>query len=172
MAFTVETGTGSTTATSYCSVATADSYHAKKAASAAAWDALDTTTKQLRLEEATEIIDRDCIFCGTPAKLIPSEQALQWPRSGMYDRNEIGIASDTIPLELQKATAELAYQMSVENREEEPVRGISKIKADVIEVTFDKSNEPRVLPDTVRKFLVSFLEGIAGGAKIFGKAVR
>lgn len=172
MAFEVETGTGSTTATSYCSVAVADAYHLKKAASATAWAALSSTVKQYRLEEATEIIDRDCVFMGSPASLIPSEQALQWPRYGTYDKNGIDIASDSIPLDLQKATAELAYQMTLENREEDPVRGIKKLKADVIEIEFDKTNEPRVITDTVRKFLAPFIESMAGSARIFGKAVR
>jgi hypothetical protein len=168
----VETGAGLPTATSYCSLVFANAYHLKNKRTATAWAALSDTQKEYRLEHATEVIDCECYFEGTPAHLQPDEQALQWPRYGVYDRNDIPIDGDEIPLDLQRATAELAYRLEEKDLQKEPTRGILSVGAgrNAVAVTFDPLREARVLVRSVVNFLKPFLAN--GGSNSFGKATR
>lgn len=103
MAFVVEPGTGSATATSYASEAAADSYHTDRGN--AAWAAALSGAKQTALIRATEAIDRLWFgqFRGT--KLLET-QALEWPRSDAYDRNAFALTG--VPVALVRATCEAA----------------------------------------------------------------
>lgn len=170
MAFEVETGAGSATATSYCSVAFADTYHAKNRISAATWAALSTANKQYRLETATELLDRACEWEGQPSEDIPDEQALQWPRYGCVDRNGWAVDSNVIPEDLKRATADLAYRLQVADLDKDPTRGISEIKAGEVGIVFDPTRTQPVLPRSVKEYLRSFLRN--GGSAAFGTARR
>ena len=101
MAFVPEDGTGLAEANSYCAVAFADSYFADRGN--ALWAAATTGNKEVALIKATDYIegrfgDR---FVGDKAT---TEQALQWPRINS------DFASDVIPTNLKKATAEYAVR--------------------------------------------------------------
>ncbi len=172
MAFTVEDGTGISTATSYCSVVFADTHHVKDKRTAAAWAALSTGNKQYRLETATQIIDRECYFAGTPSYEIEDEQALQWPRYGVYDRNENIIDSDRIPLDLQRATAQLAGELELKALDVEHAREVSSFGAGqgAISVSFAEGVTPRVLIRSVMNYLKPYLTN--GGSLGIGSMVR
>jgi hypothetical protein len=168
----VETGEGLPTATSYCSLVFANAYHLKNKRTAATWAALSDTQKEYRLEHATEVIDRECYFEGTPAHLQPDEQALQWPRYGVCDRNDISIDGDEIPLDLQRATAELAYRLEEKDLDKEPTRGVLSFSTGqgAFSTTLDPTRDPKVLVRSAWNFLRPFLAN--GGSSAFGKAVR
>jgi hypothetical protein len=171
MAFEVETGSGSHTATSFCSVAYADTHHAKDKRTAATWAALSTANKQYRLETATEIICRDSTFAGYPVKLVGNtsgKQRLAFPRSEVYDRDGNAIDSDEIPEDLQRATAQLAGELELEDLDEEPTRGLSSLGVGSIQLVFDKTNEAKPILRSVFNYLKPYLA--MSGA--FGKAVR
>jgi hypothetical protein len=174
MAFTVETGTGSPSATSYCSVAYADTFCAKNKRLAATWAALSTANKEYRLETATEIIDRDCYFDGYPRKFIGTasdRQRLQWPRYDVYDRNGYSVDSDSIPEDLQRATAQLAAELQLKDLDKEFSREVESMSTGqgAFSVSFREGMEPRVLVRSVLSFLKPYLTN--AGASI-GKMVR
>lgn len=107
MAFVVEDGTGLATANSYLSVADADSYHDDRGN--AVWAAYPTSDKQAALVRATDYIDTRYgpIFKGTQ-EFAETPQALEFPRSNIYDR--YGRLVEGIPTKLEKAVAELALK--------------------------------------------------------------
>ena len=168
--FVVETGAGISNATSFCSVAFADTFHAKKRYSATTWAAFSNTEKENLLMEATERIARDHAnnFHGTPS--FPSTQALPFPRAGVPDPVKLWLDSDEMPLCLQQATAELAARIDLEDLDEEPTRGLSSLGVGSIQLVFDKDNEQDPIPRAVYLFLKPLLKN--GGSSAFGKAVR
>lgn len=99
MAFVVEDGTGSVTATSYIDVTYADSYFADRLITA--WSSLTNPSKQAALIAATDYIDSvwGSYFKGAQ---ISEAQSLQFPRD----------AFTGIPETLKKATAEYALRAS------------------------------------------------------------
>lgn len=107
MTFEVETGSGSATATSYASVATADDYHTLHP-SESTWASLTTEQKQERLMLATAMLDEQCDWRGAKAV---TASALRWPRTWLLNRDGIAVSSTSIPRGLAWATAELARQL-------------------------------------------------------------
>lgn len=97
---------GGPTAESYSSVAEADAYLAFRG-DTSTWSALDTTGKELKLKWAASIL-QDLLWLGIPASLT---QALEWPRYDAHDKTGWPISSDTIPPELKRAQAELAFHL-------------------------------------------------------------
>jgi hypothetical protein len=103
MAFLVEDGTGVTGANSYASVAFADAYFEER--DNAVWAAIvEDGDKEGYLIRATDYIENvfGRRFLG---EMVATDQALSWPR---YYASPY--ASDSIPLRLQKATAEYALR--------------------------------------------------------------
>jgi hypothetical protein len=109
MTLTVEDGTGLASADGFISVAYADSYHTAQGTST--WTGEDAD-KETAIRRATEYLSASMPWDGLRTR--GRNQALAWPRSGMIDRDGNGIDSDVIPVELQKATAEIALRELVE----------------------------------------------------------
>ena len=103
---TVETGTGSTTANSYISLADANTYHEDRENPSAWFQALDAD-KTRALIIATQFIDETYLgrWLGRRAN---QTQALAWPRIGASDEDGWAIDSTTIPTRLKNALAEAA----------------------------------------------------------------
>ena len=103
MAFTVEDGTGLSTANAYLSVADYQAHHALRGV-----DVTDQTNAQIQagIVNATDYIDKrfSTRFRGMKSK---STQALQWPRHSAYDDNDYPLSE--VPAQLEKAIAEYAY---------------------------------------------------------------
>ena len=80
--------------------------------------------------------------------------------------------ADAVPLDLQRATAELAYRLEEKDLDKEPTRGILSVGAgrNAVAVTFDPHKEARVLVRSVVNFLKPFLAN--GGSSAFGRNVR
>jgi hypothetical protein len=104
--FVVETGTGSATANSYCSEATATAYH-ETYGNPDPWLAATPFDHQDALRQATRALDfrYGSYWSGIRAG---STQALDWPRAYAYDAAGNPIPATTIPARLQQATAILA----------------------------------------------------------------
>lgn len=103
MAFTVEDGTGVTSANSYASVEFADAYFAERGNDV--WAAISADAdKEVLLIQATDYIEKvfGRRFLG---EMVATDQALSWPRkeAGAYP-------ATAIPILLQKATAEYALR--------------------------------------------------------------
>lgn len=106
MSFVVETGTGSSTATSYATVDQYKQYWANRGTTIS-----DTTaTIQGRLNAATEYIDISFTFRG---EKYTDDQALEWPRYGIVDyAGNVEIDDCIIPQKLIDATCYLAAQIA------------------------------------------------------------
>jgi hypothetical protein len=106
MALVVEDGTGKSTAESYLSVADCDTYHTKHGDSSD-WSGADTSTKEEALRMATQYLD---LQYGKKwkGKRKTTAQALAWPRNYVYDYDGIAISDDSVPTDLESATAETA----------------------------------------------------------------
>lgn len=91
-------------AVSYLSVEEATSYFGGKYG-ADKWTTLSTTDQEKLLVSATRQID-SFVFSG---RKTDADQALEWPRQGIIDREGRSINQDTCPKKLKDATCELAY---------------------------------------------------------------
>lgn len=94
-------------------------------------------------------------WTGLPAT---STQALLWPRTGMFTRTGVAIASNVIPNELKAATAELARQFKVGDKtidSDISILGLTSIRAGSVALTFkDYVEATKVIPDIVFSLLV------------------
>lgn len=106
MAFVVETGTGSSTATAYVDVSFVDNYFLDR--NNIAWTGT-TQQKQAAIIKATDYIDLrwGSSFMGR-VEFPDTPQALSFPRLNVIDRN--GRFVTGIPVNLKKATAEYALR--------------------------------------------------------------
>ena len=132
----------------------------------------DATPKEALLVSATRIIDMVCTqlrtydrvhdyyvtrpyWTGTPTN---DDQALAWPRTGMFNRNGFPIDPDEIPKELKDAVCELAFQLYTSDTTLDnavSVQGITSIKAGPVALAFKDSIETtKMLPDAVLFLLV------------------
>ena len=160
MTIIVETGAGIANAESYASVAYADAYFAARIGS---WDSSEAHKEQcLRL--ATDHIDAiyGQRFKGTKSTLA---QALQWPRVGVWvDGYELPV--DQIPVDIQRACCEFAYQANTTSLAPNLTQGIVREKIDVIEVEYDTNS--RRLPQFTKaaSLLAKYLTGGANQCRI------
>lgn len=112
MALIVETGSGSTTAESYLSVADADTYLA--AYGQTSWAATATGSKEIALRKATRYIDTK-FSARWKGKRSNETQALDFPRQNITDYDGWTISSTIVPQKLKDATAELAFRALTED---------------------------------------------------------
>jgi hypothetical protein len=108
MAFTVEDGTGLTTANAYVSVEFCNTYHSERGHSG--WSG-SSTSKQRAIVRATDYVDKRFgrRFRGYRTS---GDQALEWPRYDAFDedRQTLSGTYDAVPRQLQKAVAEYALR--------------------------------------------------------------
>lgn len=165
-ALVVEDGTAKSTANSYASVASGDSYHAGHLY-ATAWTQEPDARKEKALIWATRLLDEWFEWEGRKAS---ENQAVQWPRHGARDRGGYVIDSDAIPVALRDATCELARLLLVEDRtafaEADP-RGFKRLKAGSLEMEINRADRKPVLPQHVRMMLTPLgLPRAAGATKL------
>lgn len=174
MALVVETGSGSSTAESYISVADADTYFDSKrgpaSTYAADWDAVATTEaiKEACLRWATRLIDKGWVWDGQKST---TTQALKWPRSYVLDDEGEEIDGDVIPADLKYAVAELARALLVDpERVEDQEVGLSSLGVGSIQLVFDKFDRAGALPRPVKDLLSSFGSPRRGGGRETARA--
>lgn len=158
---------GDANANSYATLAEATAYHDTHLYGST-WTDADPDDQARALIWATRILDAEVDWVGAK---YTAAQALRWPRSSVLDRDGYTVAVDAIPTFLKQATAELARWLLTEDRTAERGFGITRLKADVVELEFDKSDERPLLPDAVLSLIAGY--GSAG-AQVSGvvKLVR
>jgi hypothetical protein len=109
MAFLFDSTIGSTTSNSYLSVSAAEDYFSGKFGSDE-WLDFSEPDKQKLLVTSTRLLDTN-VYSG---KKTSSSQSLEWPRSGIYNRDGIVYASNSLPAQLLAATCELAFWLWTE----------------------------------------------------------
>lgn len=126
--FNVETGTGSSTSTSYITVVELDQLMTDAGLT------LTLTTdaeKQAALNRMTEILDSFALW---PGYRYNDDQALEWPRGDAYYNDGIDISYNVIPKEIKKALAYFVYYSNA-GTDVVPVREGAAVKAETNEVT-------------------------------------
>lgn len=156
MALIVEDGTGKADAESYCGVAFADAYHARRLNTE--WGPLDVATKEAHLIKATEYLDAKY-----GAKWIGSRkvatQALGWPRlNAVVDGVEVD--ADSVPVQIVRACAELAFKSFKLAGQLQPdlKRAKLKVKVDVIETEYDPKSPEQIRYQAVETMVAPFIQ--------------
>lgn len=161
MATPFDASVGTSTANSYCTVDQANIFISEQRLYGTEWDAC--ANKEAALMWATREIDR-FKFIGQIADL---EQALKWPRVNAYLPDGRLLASTTIPVQVQNATAEMALWLSLADRSVQPTGGeFQKVKVGPIEVEYRDvpgGTDPIVtMPDTIRGMLDELIVSTGG----------
>jgi len=110
MALVVENGTGLSTAEAYISVADADTYHAAYTGSTS-WTSSTPTTaiKERVLRRGAQVLDNTYILRWKGDRTNKT-QSLDWPRDSVEDTDGFIVDSAIVPVEIQRANAELALR--------------------------------------------------------------
>ena len=163
---TLNATAGDPNANSYATVEEADTYHDTLVnADAATWSNASADDKARALIMATRILDQQIEWLGYVSS---NTQALQWPRTYMdtdkrmllwppgaqpFDWwNAYYVDPTTVPQRLKDATSEFARQLLAANRtadDELSQKGITRISAGTVEVSFTGYARPDVIPDAV-----------------------
>ena len=125
-----------------------------------------TDTIKRALISATRLLDEQIEWDGDPDE--PLIQALQWPRSGLYDDKGEDLSETTIPTRIKNATAELArYLIDSDRTAENSTDGIQELAVGSIDITFSVNNPPerKVIPDAVWQMISLW------GEKSFGNSI-
>ena len=183
MAFTfvVEDGTGTNAAAnSYVSVAEADDLITANIHVNSRWIALSEPDRQRLLVWASRYIDTQTKWRGektvtgtiNATGVRTGESPLDWPRTGVCDRNNVLIGPNQIPSQLKLATAEMArYLIDSDRSVERDQDGLERVKADVVEIEFLPGYRLPQVPNHMQ-YLIDGLGAISGGTFRFAKAVR
>jgi len=163
--FTPEDGTGIPTANSYLSVVEADDIISTNI-HATSWAGLTNDAKEKLLMWATRLLDTKATWYGTKTY---ETSGLRWPRTGVTDGDGISIPEDEIPSRLKEATAELARSLvSIDTTAPQSRDGLTALKVDVIEFSFDKDYRIPSIPNVIWEAIrdLGYIRSGAGAAKI------
>ena len=134
MALVTETGTGSNTSESFCSVADALAYFTARGNTV--WLALTTAQQEVALRKSTDYMEAvySQRWAGTRTT---STQALSWPRYNVFVNGYV-TSSSAVPKMVISACAELALRASAGELLSDSTQQKTRTKVDVIEVEYDK----------------------------------
>lgn len=159
-----ETGPGDVGANSYVSLAYAEEYFDGHPFYADAWaDIVDVERKERLLITASQQLD---VLFNWEGYRATETQGLDWPRYGVRDKEGGYLPDDALPDRLMRATCEMAYYLT----RGDPAAisssaGVSELRIDVIELTFDKSVRTAVVPSST----ITLLRGLgeyANGSRV------
>lgn len=161
---------GASNANVYATLVTADQFHEDRPAAGSTWaDTTDDADKNAALLWATKLLDNLFVWSGA---VVDYDQALLWPRQGMWYRSGESVATTVIPTELQEATAEYARQLLAEDRAGDSdieTQGITSLRAGPVTLTFKDSVHAKVVPDAVAHMIppdwYSSIRGRASGVR-------
>ncbi len=146
---------GGTDSNSYATLAEANTFHTERLHNAA-WTSASDATKEAAMIWATLLIDSNILWHGIRAT---EEQALDWPRYGMYDKDGYSVDSDIVPKQVKDAESELAFLLIVEDRtlSNDPKNAGVK-KADVGSLSLEMSDvyKKAVLSPSVVTYIQEF----------------
>lgn len=130
-----------------------------------AWAALDSAIQKQLLITASRMLERQS-WAGDPTDPVdksdfasqPADtQPLQWPRSGLTDRNEVTLDDTTIPAELDEASYEIAIDLnSTDSTIQTSSTTVSNVKS-------EKSSEKVDQAVTVSEETTYFSDASVGG---------
>ena len=155
MSLIVETGAVISNANTYISLDYADTYCEDMGYTA--WASCTETEREAAILRAMRYIE------GLSWKGIKYDydDALKWPRSGVYDEDGYAIDYDEIPTAVKKALAQAAYEESQSSGVLLPTyqTGIKREKIDVIEIEYF-GNSTVSAPGKVFDAILSYVKGL------------
>ncbi len=146
---------GGSNSNSYVTLAEANQYHSERLHNEE-WTNADDTTKEAGLLWATKVLDANFKWEG---EIKTTTQALDWPRYSVYDKNNILVDSDIIPIGVKNAQSELAFLLITDDRTlsaDEVMNGISEAKASVLTVKFDQLAKQAMLSTSVIVYIQEY----------------
>lgn len=151
---------GSPTADSYATVAEGTAFFGASLYPEV-WTAATLDLQERSLKMATRLLDAYYKWLGIRTY---SDQALGFPRTGLFRDSTVAVDSTTIPVEIRNATIEFSKWLlennpNVEN--EAQAQGITEIKVSTIQLKFKEVVEARVIPSFVN--LLIPVEWYVGG---------
>jgi hypothetical protein len=110
---TLDATPGGPLANSYVTVSTATSLLHERLG-AETWDAADSTAQAQSLMWATQLLEEQVVWYGTPTTMT---QALAWPQTGQIDHMGRPIPTTVVPTTIQRATATYALALLEDDAE-------------------------------------------------------
>ena len=158
MALIVETGTGSATGESFCSVSDALAYHAARGN--ATWATITTTQQEQALRRATDYMEAvySRRWAGTRTT---SVQALSWPRYNVFVNGFVTLSS-SVPRAVINACSELALRAPAGELLSDSTQQKTRTKVDVLEVEFDKYSPQSTQYLAITALLAPYFELASG----------
>ena len=158
MSLVVETGTGSATGESFCSVSDALAYHAARGN--ATWATITTTQQEQALRRATDYMEAvySQRWAGTRTT---SVQALSWPRYNVFVNGFVTLSS-SVPRAVINACSELALRASTGELLSDSTQQKTRTKVDVLEVEFDKYSPQSTQYLAITALLAPYFESGSG----------
>jgi len=154
-------------ANSYILQADATTYFSLRIGSDA-WTAATTGTKDSALVTATRMLDR-MVWTGEKTA---ADQDLEFPRTGLTDKDGNEVASDAIPQEILDATCELALILIVNASAADvtsTASNIKKLQAGSAMIEYFKGSSPGTpFPPVIMQLIAVFLRSSAGTVGIGG----
>lgn len=161
MSLIVEDGTGLSTAESYISVADASTYFSNRGI--ATWAALASdSVREAYLRQATDYMVAVYRDLWEGARYT-EDQALDWPREGVV-RDSWAVGYDEVPVEVQRACAELALKVASGDLMPDLEQGIKREKVGPIETEYDINSPQAVRYKFVDAMLRPFLKARSGAS--------
>lgn len=136
----IDSTVGGPSANSYVAVEIADAYFLESF-DRQAW--ADSASKEALLVTASRMLDTFMRWDGLKAT---SEQAMDWPRIGAYDRDGRQYASDVIPVAVQRATMELAYHMLSNGGLSFEEQSLDRVKVGTVDISFSENSVDSGIP--------------------------
>jgi hypothetical protein len=159
----VEDGAGKADAESFISVADATGYHAARGNSAWAALASDAVREQL-LRKATEYMQTTYRQQWQGARAY-STQALDWPRIGVCV-DSFAVESSAVPVEVQRACAELALKASSASLLADQSQGVKNKTVGPISITYDERSNRQKQYIAIDRMLRPYLSGSDSTLKV------
>ena len=159
MALVLDATAGGANANSYVTQARADAL-LEATPFATAWAIVGSGTKDACLVHATSVLDIEFDWQASRTDLT-TPQALEWPRTGVYIYDRGTISSSEIPLEIERATAHLAFHYSQLDDQPETEAGVKSIELPAVKLAFKESQirQAEAIPDLVRAMIRKLLAG-------------
>lgn len=167
--FVVETGAIVANANSYVTLAEANTFLAANIHAVSTWEALDPDVQKALLVWAARYLDQRAEWNGV---LVDTDtpQSMRWPRSGVYDRDNVLIPDDVIPKQLKEATMEMArFLMDDERSKERAQDGLKSITVDVIQIDFLRNYELPQVPSSIGQIIRGLGYIASGGNTNFAR---
>jgi hypothetical protein len=155
----IDATVGGNSSNSYLSLADADSLIAERVGDTSAWTDAQDSDKEKALISATRRLDQQT-FKGCKTL---NTQALKWPRYDVEDEDGYPYASDSIPIPIKHATAELAFVLINDPTllDDTGLEAFDAISTGDTSIT-PKQRQAGTLPAHVQRFLRGLTRGGAG----------